>query len=96
MVKPTIWHYVNYIPRKILVRAPEKWTEEQNMKFVELVNIKTETGWMVTLVIKNGDIIITDPDIEKRTIKEFIPLLLNSANMDDVAIINEFFSDNPL
>ena len=61
--------------RKILVSSPKNWTKEQNMEFVELVNIKTKTGWIVTLVIENGDILITDPNVEKRTMIEFTPLV---------------------
>jgi hypothetical protein len=77
------------------VIAPENWSDEQNMKFVELVNIKTKTGWIVTLVIKNGDIIITDPDIERRTMNEFAPLLRKNANDSDLELINKFFTENP-
>lgn len=86
--------YVTVV-RKILVSAPENWTEEQNMKFVELVNIKTKTGWKVTLVIKGGNITITDPNVERRTMADFIPLLKNEALRKDIILINEFFDNNP-
>ena len=93
----TSWHYVEYFkPRKILVSIPKKWTEEQGMKFVELVNIKTKTGWIVTLVIRGGDIVITDPDVERRTMAEFVPLLLKKAYNEDAILIKEFFNDNPI
>jgi hypothetical protein len=84
------------VNRKILVTAPDNWSDGQNMGFVELVNIKTKTRWKVTLVIKGGDILITDPDVEKRTMEDFIPLLKNSADIVDIEIINEFFNSNPI
>lgn len=83
------------VTRKILVYAPENWTEEQNMKFVELVNIKTKTGWKVTLVIKGGHITITDPNVERRTMSEFVPLLKYEAIREDIILINDFFDSNP-
>jgi len=87
--------YYEYKTRKILVSAPDKWTDKQNMEFVELVNIKTKTGWYVTLVIKGGDIIITDPNIEKRSMVDFIPLLLCRTNHEETDLINKFLIDNP-
>src|SRR6478609_8716746 len=79
-----------YSVRKILVECPEKWTDEQGLAFVELVNLKTKTGWKVTLVIKNGSILITDPNIEKRAMIDFIPLLKDNASKEDCELINDF------
>lgn len=92
------WYYPTEVikQRKLLVYKPDKWTDEQNMKFVELVNIKTKTGWKVTLVIKGGDILITDPDVEKRDMIDFIPLLKDRATATEIGIINEFFKSNPV
>lgn len=80
--------------RRILVTAPDKWSDKQNMRFIELVNIHTKTGWKVTLVIKGGDILITDPNVEKRTMAEFVPLLKDRASGEDLVKINKFFKKN--
>jgi len=64
------------------------------MAFVKLVNMETKTGWLVTMVIK-GDIIITDPNIETRTMEEFVPLLRWDASRNDNAKIDMFFDEHP-
>jgi len=88
----------NYYPiittRKILVTHPETWTNEQSLKFVELINVNTKTGFTVILLIK-GDVLITDPDVEKRDMIDFIPLLRKKASATDLNLINEFFETNP-
>ena len=91
---PTNIYYRETRTRKILVIHSEHWTEKQGLKFVELVNIKTKTGWIVTLFIK-GDVLITDPNVEKRTMEEYIPLFRNKASATDIKIINKFFKKNP-
>jgi hypothetical protein len=87
----------SYVPivikREILVEHPEHWTEEQGLAFVELVNIKTKTGWTVTLFIK-GNVLITDPDVEKRKMEDFVPLLKKRASATDIELINKFFEEN--
>lgn len=89
------WLYVRFQPRKLLIPIPEKWTEEQSSAFVRLVNVETHTGWTVELVIK-GDIVITDPDIEKRSMVDFIPLLKSKATYSDKEKINNFLVSNPI
>ena len=104
----TNWHNIrvsDYIPfptrtyttirRTILVKVPKKWTKKQNLSFTELVNKKTNTGWTVTLIIE-GKIVITDPNVERRTMAEFIPLLKNKADNTDMRKIRMFFRENPI
>jgi hypothetical protein len=90
------YHYYQPIVtiRKILVHHPDHWTEEQGLKFVELINIKTKTGFTVTLLIK-GKVLITDPDVEQREMNDFVPLLQKRASGTDLQIINKFFEENP-
>lgn len=82
------------VTRKILVSHPETWTNEQSMNFIELINIKTKTGFTVVLFIK-GEVLITDPDVEKRDMIDFIPLLRKKADENDLMLINDFFEKNP-
>lgn len=92
---PSYHYYRTYTVRKILITAPENWSEEQVMSFTELVNIKTKSGWIIRMVIKNGNITITDPDVERRTMNDFIPLLKKHCSNEDIQLINDFFSKNP-
>jgi hypothetical protein len=87
-------YYPIPVTRKILVENPKSWTKEQGLKFVELLNVKTKTGFTVILLIE-GNVLITDPDVEKRTMLDFIPLLRKRANDGDLQLINEFFENNP-
>ena len=86
-----------YIPRTrtILVSSPLHWCKEDSLAFVDLINNKTKTGCTVTMVI-DGEILITDPDIETRTMEEFLPLLKKLASSDDVKTINDFFTEHTL
>lgn len=88
----TMTHYYVQKPRKILVTEPENWDEEASDAFINLVNNHTNTGWKVTLRIK-GDIDIIDPDIDVRTMEQFIPLLKSKAHHHDIVKINEFFDN---
>ena len=83
------------ITRIILVKVPKKWTKIQNLKFTGLVNKETNTGWIVTLIIE-GKVVITDPNVERRTMAEFIPLLKDKANSVDIKKIRKFFKNNPI
>jgi len=86
--------YVAYLPRVVLVDCPQRWTAEDVKAFVQLVNVKTSTGWQVQMVIR-GDIAITDPTIEKRTMADFVPLLKLRATRTDLVTIEEFFKAHP-
>ena len=81
--------------RWILVSAPVHWDKIDSLAFVDLINNKTKTGCTVTMVI-DGEILITDPDIETRTMEEFLPLLKKLASSDDIKTINDFFSEHAL
>lgn len=89
----TATYYFSY--RQILVETPEHWTDEDVEAFVRLINIDTKTGFTVTMVIK-GDILITDPNVETRSMKNFAPLLRSCATKGDLGKINEFFNTHPL
>jgi hypothetical protein len=90
------WGYTTRtVTRRILVEMPDGWGEEKSLAFTRLVNIETKTGWRVTLIIK-GNIIITDPNVERRTLADFIPLLASVASYEDIKIIIDFFEKNPI
>src|ERR1051326_182317 len=61
-------------PRQLLVTNPKKWTKKTRLAFAELVNRKTRTGWIVTMII-DGEITVCDPNIERRSMRDFVPLL---------------------
>lgn len=82
-------------PRRMFVEGPKGWTDADSIAFAELVNSKTNTGWKITALIK-GDILIMDPSIEKRTMADFIPLLLNNANGEDKSTIVRFFEEHKI
>lgn len=88
-------NYIRVITRTILVKHPKNWTDKQGLLYVELVNKRIRTNWKVTMLIK-GDILITDPNVEKRKMKEFILLLKDDISVEDVKIVNEFLKENPL
>lgn len=87
------WTCVYYVqPRAYLVETPDHWDEATLASFVRLVNDETKTGITVTMVIK-GEILITDPDVERRAMADFVPLLKRRANATDRAKIDAFFAE---
>jgi hypothetical protein len=64
--------------------------------YVYLVNDATRTGFKITMVIHNDDIDITDPNVEKRDMEDFVPLLLSRASAEDQEKIRAFFEAHPL
>src|SRR5436190_10306040 len=66
-------HHYRVVRKEMMVFRPEKWTEKEELAFVKLINSDTSTGWNIKMLIR-GDVLITDPAIETRTMKEFIPL----------------------
>ena len=81
--------------REILVESPEHWDDEDHKAYVDLVNHKTRTGWIIKFIIK-GKVMITDPTIETRKMKDFIPLLKWRASEEDRQKIDEFFEEHKL
>lgn len=90
-VYATATHYVRKV-RKILVKAPSKWGKAIRAAYTRLVNDETNTGWKVTMWIK-GKIDITDPDVEVRSMEDFIPLLKSRASPSDRRMIDDFFDE---
>jgi len=88
------WIYIQTI-KKLIVPRPENWTDKNQEAFLRLVNIDTNTGWKVTMVIE-GKILITDPDVEIRKMKDFYPLMKQRANGADIIKINKFIEENPI
>lgn len=86
----TWYHILTCPPRQILVTCPDHWTEDDAVAFAKLVNVETHTGWLVTMII-HGKVIITDPNIETRTMTEFVPLLKWHASVKDQEKISTFF-----
>lgn len=93
----TNWYYVTaVVTREMLIEEPEHWEDSDRDGFTRLVNLETKTGWIVKLWIK-GDVCITDPTIERRSMADFLPLLRSSAkSVDDLTRINDFFDAHPL
>jgi hypothetical protein len=89
------WYIAPVYRRRILVQTPERWKDEDTLAFVNLVNAETHTGWIAEMIIK-GDVIITDPSIEIRTMEEFVPLLRWGASRQDNAKIDLFFDEHPI
>ena len=58
--------------------------------FTKLINDDTDTGFTVEMWI-SGDIKITDPSIERRSMADFMPLLLSRASAADQDTIRKFF-----
>jgi len=90
----TTWTYVAFV-RRMLVCAPKCWSKEVVLKFAELLNVETNTGWKVTMVI-DGDVTITDPAIEVRTMENFLPLLRMRACLEDGEKIELFLKAHPI
>ena len=82
-------------PRRIYVQMPEHWTDEDNIAYVHLINAETNTGWVVEALIR-GDILITDPSVEKRSAFEFFQLLRRMASSEDRKRIDAFLIEHPL
>ncbi len=76
--------------RRILVKTPKKWSKKTAKAYVKLINKKTRTGWVVSMLI-DGKVTICDPTIEKRKMKQFKPLLLWNASVADTELIKAFF-----
>lgn len=81
--------------RQFLVEMPENWNDEDSEAWVRLINIDTESGFIVTALIK-GKIMITDPDVERRTMEDFMPLVRRRVSEEDLEIINSFFAVHPI
>lgn len=95
MATGTAQHYYYPPPRRYLIPKPDQWTREQELAFVRLLNEQTHTGWKVEMLI-SGDVLICDPNIEKRSMEDFVPLLKLNASATDKAAIRAFFNDNPI
>ena len=76
--------------RQVIVKTPKKWSKAIRAAYTRLVNDETDTGWKVTMWI-SGKIKITDPDVEVRSMKDFIPLLKSRASPEDRSLIDKFF-----
>ena len=90
------WHWIpvgttatEYIPRRIVVKAPSWWDVIARANFTKMINEETQTGWKLLMWI-NGDIDIVDPTVEVRTLRDFIPLLKLRASEEDKDLIDLF------
>lgn len=89
------WVYYSVVVRKdYLIEHPAHWSDADAADFVALVNDKTRTGFTITMLIK-GDIAITDPNVERRSMADFVPLLLRHASAEDQKVIRDFFAAHP-
>lgn len=82
--------WIRFTPREYVVTMPDHWDEAVTATFVRLINDETNTGFTVKMVMQ-GDVLITDPSIEKRSMEDFAPLLLRKAMGKDHERIQAFF-----
>lgn len=90
------WSYTTTtmsVVRKYLIKEPESWTDEVSAAFVHLLNDETNTGFKIEMLIR-GDIRITDPSIDTRTMVEFVPLLKSRAVGKDRETVETFFEEH--
>lgn len=80
--------------KTIIVTVPEGWDDAIGASFVRLANDETATGVKVQMRIK-GHIDITDPNIEVRSMSDFVPLFKSYANAADREKIDAFFAQFP-
>lgn len=86
---------VVWVQRHYLIEEPEHWTDQDAADFTYLVNDATKTGFKVLMRMK-GDVQIADPNVEKRSMADFVPLLLSRAQPEDQEVIRDFFEKHPL
>jgi len=86
----TIWH----TPRQVLVIVPEIWSDEDTLAYEKLIH-EIDTPWSIDMIIR-GDVLITNPNIEIREMKDFIPLLKHHTAPCYVKRIEEFIKEHPL
>lgn len=88
-----LYNYYRAMPviRYYLIEEPEHWDEAIAASFTRLLNDETDTGFTVLMRIK-GDIQVADPNIEHRTMANFLPLLRRYARGPDLEKINAFFA----
>ena len=83
-------------PRSYLVVLPEHWSHDDALALSVLVNVETKTtGWKVEYIIE-GHVTIVDPDVEVRSLRDFLPLLTRRANAEDREKISAFFKARPI
>lgn len=82
------------VAREMLVLCPDHWGEPEAAGFTRLLNDETHTGWTVKMVIR-GDIKVADPNIEVRSMADFVPLLKRCASREDRELIDKFFEQVP-
>ncbi len=80
--------------KRYLVHRPDSWDDKIHEGYIKLINVKTKTGFTVIMVIK-GDVLITDPSMDTRSMKDFLPLLRTHANAEDRKLIDSFFKKHP-
>lgn len=91
----SVWLYVPQPVRKILVTCPDHWTRDVALAFAHFVNCKIRSRFHVEMVI-DGNVAITDPDIEVRTMANFVPLLKKHTEPEDHEKVDGFFATHPL
>lgn len=78
----------------MIVTCPKWWIRADTVACAKLINVETDTGWKITLIMY-GDVDIVDPEIEKRDMCDFLPLLLSGASVEDIEKINAFMESRP-
>lgn len=82
-------------PRKMFVENSPFWDDATVLQFVSLVNLKLSCGWRIDALIK-GDVVIIDPNIEIRTMQDFMPLIYAGCGEVETGLLSEFLSAHPI
>ena len=87
-------HYPRVITKQVVVKPPKHWTKKIIDLFVPLINDETNTGWKITQLMR--EIEIVDPMIDVREMRDFLGLLKANASTHDCKKIDAFFTKHGL
>lgn len=77
-----------------MVKSPKHWTKKILDLFVPLINDETDTGWKITELFRDVEII--DPMVDVREMRDFVGLLKSRASTNDCKKIDAFFAKHGL
>lgn len=86
--------YPHVVIKRVITKPPKHWTKKIIDLYVSLVNDETNTGWKVTALLR--EIEIVDPMIDVREMRDFLGLLKATASAEDCKRIDAFFTKHGL
>ncbi len=81
--------------RRFAVPRPEGWTFAEEVEFARVINEETDGSWLVEMIV-DGNVLITDPRIEKRELCDLLPLMYRTMTKADAAKIRAYVAAHPL